>query len=67
MSLLQNLSLISAEGKRFKSSTEVSVFGEIPNLTSLFIGTGGAFAIPATAYFKIQRKGPIKKTKYYKI
>ena len=47
------MSLVSADGNRFKSSTEVESFGQIPNLTPLFVGTGGAYAIPAQVKFKI--------------
>ena len=30
-------------------------FGGIPDLTPLFLGTGGAYAIPAQAEFKISK------------
>ena len=52
---VMNLSMITGEGKRFKSSTEVRGFGQIVNLTPLFIGSG-SMAIPAEARLKISLK-----------
>lgn len=50
------MTLVSAEGNGFKSSTEMEHYGQIPNLNSLFVGTGGAFAVPAIAKIKINKK-----------
>lgn len=64
-SSILNLSLISGEGKRFKSSTSLTDFGQIMNLTPLFVGNG-SMAIPAEAKLKISKKSEEKKH-YYEI
>jgi hypothetical protein len=67
MSKLHNLTLISIDGRKFKSSTEVESYGKTPNLTSLFVGSGGALAAPIVALLKIQRKPFHSSKKSYAI
>lgn len=33
----------------------METYGQIPNLTPLFLGTGGIFAVPAKGNFKLRR------------
>lgn len=52
---LINMELISSSGNNFRSFTEVAHYGQIPSLNSLFIGTGGAFALPYAVNLKIHK------------
>jgi FAD/FMN-containing dehydrogenase len=38
------------------STNKNNSYGQIPNLNSLFIGSGGIFGIPTKANFNLQRK-----------
>lgn len=45
--------MISSSGQNFRSTGETNRYGQIPSLNSLFIGTGGIFALPTALNLKI--------------